>query len=1088
MHCHKLQLIDAQKKSEYQSVLGSTISALRAKKIVTFALVATVVLLISINGRAQTNLSSITGTLTDNTGAVVANCQIAVTNLSTTAIRSAVTDGKGFYSVTALPIGSYKVVASCTGFKTSTSVVDLTLSGATTNFMLTIGSLEQNVTVNAATGSVALQTDNHVVSQSFSPEQLTTLPNTNGVSVLSIAVLGPSSQAGTDEPTPGDVAVFNQTTSSVNIAGLGIARTEFLQDGVDNINLLTQTANVVSTVEASAGVTTMLNGSPARFTEPAVVDVITRGGTNQFHGLLYDFLQNNDLNATNYFAVTKPPLRYNLFGGDLGGPIIRNKVFGFFDYSGLRSHTDAVSQNRVPTLAERSGDFSNDNISQTIYDPATYNAATGSISPFPGNIVPAARIDSFAKLWLPLYPLPNFPLGATNINYVANVPTISNSDEEISRVDWNASTKDQVAATFFHYTRTQATASIVPDLFGSIFDSSGTNAMLQLTHVFNANIVNIAKAAYNRSDVVESEYGAGAKNYATEYGLNNVNSLPQQWAPPTVSVSNYTSFGNPYTPDGALQNRFQYADEVDWKLGNHTVAFGGEFVRTQFNGFWVIANNGIYNFDGSATSQYVNGQRSSTSTGNAFADFLLGFPQSSSTANGTTVGAFRESQVEGYIQDDWKLSQRLTLNLGMRYSFDNPPIDKNGLSALYVVPTNRLIRGNWNTNYNDWGPRFGFAWNADSKMVIRGGYGIYYAPILYNSLQFQLMYSPNFTTQNKLIDIADPVSTQDQFGLPSSGVTTWGITKVLKDQSAQEWNLSLEQSLNENTLLTIAYIGDVLRHEATFADVNQPDALSPGNTSGILDVSPQPLASSTLTYQVNLYNAGYNALAASLNRRYANGLQFLASYTWSKAMDIVDGDNETVQNFYHPGLQRSPAAFDRTNNFLLSGTYDIPVGQGRRFANNSGWLSREVIGGWRLSIIQQLATGQPITIGANNTADTSTNHAMYAREVCNPNDGFTKTRFTFFNSACFVQPPPGTYGTSRDAVRVPGVNPTNLSLFKSFDIYKEHQLQFRVDAFSALNHPMFGQGTQSVTAPNLGQLTYEASGQRTLQVSLKYQF
>jgi hypothetical protein len=205
-------------------------------------------------------------------------------------------------------------------------------------------------------------------------------------------------------------------------------------------------------------------------------------------------------------------------------------------------------------------------------------------------------------------------------------------------------------------------------------------------------------------------------------------------------------------------------------------------------------------------------------------------------------------------------------------------------------------------------------------------------------------------------------------------------------------------------------------------------------------------------------------------------------------MDIIDGDNETLQDFHDPKLQWSPAAFDRTNNFLFSGVYDLPVGQGMRFANNKGWISRDLLGGWRLAIIQQIASGQPISVTAKNTADISTNHAMFAQETCNPRDGFIRTRFTFFNAGCFAQPAVGHYGTTRDAVRVPGVNPTNISLFKSFPTFGEQQLQFRVDGFSLLNHPEFGQGSQIVSAPNLGQLTYEASGVRTLQVALKYIF
>jgi hypothetical protein len=227
-----------------------------------------------------------------------------------------------------------------------------------------------------------------------------------------------------------------------------------------------------------------------------------------------------------------------------------------------------------------------------------------------------------------------------------------------------------------------------------------------------------------------------------------------------------------------------------------------------------------------------------------------------------------------------------------------------------------------------------------------------------------------------------------------------------------------------------------------------------------------------------------------LQRRYASGLQFLLSYTWSKAMDIADGDNTNIENIYHPRLTYSPASFDRTNNVLLSGVYDLPFGPGQRFDNGGGLLNREVLGGWKLSFIQQLASGQPVSVTANNTADTSYAHSMYALETCNPKSGFTRTRFLNFNPACFAQPAPGIYGTTRNvsATRQPGLYPTNLSLFKAFPIFGEHELQFRADAFSVFNHPEFGGGSANAGSPSLGLLTTEASGLRTMQLSLKYQF
>lgn len=1037
------------------------------------------------DGTAQANLSTITGTVTDSTGAVIPECTIIITSTATTAVRKATTDGNGFYTVPALSPGSYTVAAARPGFKTSTSTVDLTLNGVTANFTLIPGGTTESVTVTANSGTVALGAESHDISVSFANQQLMDLPNTNGVSALSIAVLGPASQPGTDEPVTGDVAFFGEIHNAVNLEGLGITRTEFLQDGMTNLNLLTGTANVVATAEASSDVTTILNNAPASYTEPAVINIITQGGSNRFHGLAYDYFQNNALNAVNYFATTTPALHYNLFGGDIGGPLLKNKVFGFFDYSGLRSTSGVLTQARVPTLDERNGNFTADNV--TIYDPLTYNQATGTTTPFPNDTIPANRYDAFANLWLKLYPLPNYPLGSANVNYVTNLPGQSNSDEEISRVDWNQSDKQQITGTFFHSTQTSGTDSLVPNLFGAFIDTSGTNAMIQDTYVIAPTITNTAWIGYNRGRDYETQLGVGAEDYAQSYGLKNVSPPSSLALPPAVAITNFTLLNDTaYAPDGALQNRFQYADALNWKLSRHTLTIGAQFVRDQFDPQWVLFNNGLYSFTGTATAQYTGGSPNTASSGNAFADFLLGYPDIADVGMGITVGQFREWDVAGYVQDDWNVAPKLTLNLGLRYDFSNPPVDKNGRSALYNLTLNAPVPGSWDTNYNDWGPRVGFAWSAINKLVIRGGYGIYYAPIIYNGLQYELLWAPQFVVQTKSLDIANPINTENQFGPSATGVSGYTIQKRLKDQSAQEWNLNIQNSLNDNTLFTIAYIGNVMRHEAAAINSNQAYARASGVTSGMLTVTPQPLVGVVQT-QANIYNANYNALAVSLQHRYAHGFQLVGNYTWSKAMDYVDGDNDDPADIYNLGLYYAPAAFDRTNNFLVSGIYDLPVGPGRRFAPVNRIISN-MIGGWRLSFIQQLASGQPVSILALNLSDPS-GWAEYAEEVCNPTKGFTRTRFTFFNAGCFVQPPPGEYGSARNAVRQPGLYPTDLSLFKGFSIFGEQRLEMRLDGFNVFNHPIFGSPTPAViTSPNLGQLTEEASGLRTMQVSLRYSF
>jgi Carboxypeptidase regulatory-like domain len=1035
-------------------------------------------------GYAQMDLAAITGTVMDNTGAVIPSCQIEVKNVATSAIRTTPTNAQGNYSVPSLPVGSYEITITAAGFQTVKSTVDLALTGATANFRLNVASTSSQVTVEGSASQIQLQSDSHDVSQVVNSVQLTTLPN-SGRNLINTATLGPASQPGTDMVNNGgDVGFFNQTSNAAYIAGLDNYHTLFLQDGVENINLLDQTANILASVEAVQEVETTLNNAPARFAQPAVINVITKSGTNKFHGTAYDFLQNDAFNARNWYSTSVPIERYNLFGANLGGPILKNRLFGFFDYSGLRNGSAGLFTGRVPTLAERGGDFSAD---PTIYDPATYNAATGTSLPFPNNVIPNDRFNQFANLWLPNYPDPNTPLTSNNVNYIENLPNSNNYDEYLGRGDWNINPQNQLLGSIVQKNGLIGGSSITPDLFGIDFSSKGVNAMIEETATISPNIVNVGKIGYNRSIVNRTQEGAGAKNYAVYYGLLGLNAAPVQWAPPYIGINGYAGLGDPYSPQGATQNRFQYADEVNWRVGNHNLYFGAQFVRTQFYGYWVVNNNGNYTFAGNATAQYAAG--AVNTIGNGFADFLLGYPESAIAAVGVSADPFRSTAVSGYIQDDWKILPSLTLNIGLRYDFPQPPYDIKHHAAVITPDLTRYVVGATNSNYNDWGPRFGFAY-SHKDYVFRGGYGIYYAGNQWENLQFQLLYPPNVTQKSYQFSITNqqPIQTAVSTSGPGAGLLSpFAMPESFKDPSAQEWNLNIERSLGANTRLVVGYLGNVARHVESRADINQPYALSPGNTSGILDVRPNPNYS-FIYGEVGRAPANYNALIASADRRFAHGLQFLASYTWSKSMDLLDGDNGNITNQYNPGLSYAPAGWDRTNNFILSGVYDLPVGPGRQFASTDNWFNRLVIGGWQFSGIYLLASGQPIQVSAVNNTDGSPYVTIWANKICDTNSGFQKTRFHIFNATCLAQPPNGVYGVGgRYAGRNPRENTESLSLSKAFKIYESHELEFRAEAFGAFNHPIFFAGGGVVGTPGLGQVT-SAGGQRVGQFALRYTF
>ena len=387
-------------------------------------------------------------------------------------------------------------------------------------------------------------------------------------------------------------------------------------------------------------------------------------------------------------------------------------------------------------------------------------------------------------------------------------------------------------------------------------------------------------------------------------------------------------------------------------------------------------------------------------------------------------------------------------------------------------------------------PRVGFSYKASASTAIRGGYGIYYAPILYNNLQFMLLYSPNVVAQSYTLNITSPKNIQNLFianppSIPGQG--GYSINPILKDTSTQEWNLNVERTLGSSTMLTVQYLGNVTRHQSARADLNQPIALSAGNTSGKLDVRPFPSAG-PINGQLNAYSANYHALGVKLDRRLSKGVQVLVAYTFQKALDNIDGDNSNIQSLYRPSLTYGPASFLRKNDLNISPIYYLPFGPGQRFLNSNNIFNREIVGGWELAGLQYFASGQPISVSANNNADTSSNHPTYANLTCNPTQNFHRTRFNIFNPACFAQPGAGQYGTTRSVGSQPGIFQTNLSAIKNFSIAGEHQLQFRAEAFNLFNHPLFSTGGGGITSPTLGVATSQSNSSRTMQFALRYSF
>jgi outer membrane receptor protein involved in Fe transport len=1035
---------------------------------------------------SQVAQGGLNGAVTDPSGGVLAGCNIKVESTSNGTTRSVQTNASGLYSILQLQPGSYTVTAQLQGFKTATAPVAVAVGTTVTlDFRMELGSVSENVNVSAQSGTVALAQDSHQISTTLASDSLQAIP-VNGQNFLSIAATAPGVQSSLDSIQSTDTTFYKTGVNQLVTGGQGLGTVDYLLDGVINLALLSQSENVVPSIESIQEVVVEQNGMSARFGNPGVVNVVTKSGSNSVHGQAYDFLQNDAFNARNYFAVTVPTLRYNQFGANVGAPIIKNRLFAFFDYSGLRENAPTVVSTLVPTAQERQGNFQADGI--TIYDPLTYNPTIGTISPFPNDTIPAARISEFATKFLPYFPLPTGPT-VNGVNFQENTPNTTTQNQYLGRIDYTPTEKDTIYGEIIDNNAPITSASINGPTFNLLNTFRGVSAFVQDIHTFSPMLLNTARVGYNRSVTYRILQGAGSQDFATYFMLGNIAPNLDQSEPPSASISGCCSAGDAFSPQGATQNLFQYSDEVNWTRGPHQFFFGAELDRIQFKGGWVIWNNGQYNFSGQYTSNHLSG--TDLILGPGLADFLLGFTSSADGGIGDTQGDFREWDTALYFQDNWKINAKLTVNLGLRYQYDQPSRDITGHASVYDLATQTRRVGPWNANHLNFSPRLGFAYSLNPATVLRGGYGIYFSQHYNNELQFTLANPPNYSLQTPVFPINQLVPVEDAFtGAPGpSGLSPFIMSTSMPTPYTNQWNLNIQRSLGADYLATIAYVGNAGHHLPVRFNPNQAAVDSnPANPTPVDSRRPYPSVGDFMAdFDVSWSN--YNALQASLQKSFTNGLLFLANYTYSRSLNISDTTGGNPENGLYIRSSYGPANFDRPNVFKLSGAYELPFGTGKPLMRNANRLLDEAIGGWQASGFMYSQSGNPFTVNATDLSNTGSDHDQFANRSCKtyynvPN----RSVFNWFNTSCFAQPPVGTLGTyGRDYLRAPRNTNVDFSVIKRFPITEKRWLEFHADAFSVFNHPLFSTGDVSITDPTFGQIR-TAAGSRVLQFALKVVF
>ncbi len=1069
----------------------------------------------------NTNSGEIRGTVTDQSGASIPGVNVTILNTQTGVSRDLVSNGSGVYDAVSIITGTYTVTFSAPGFsKLVRSGIEITVNPVTVDGQLSVGSAQTQVSVTEQVG--LLQTENSEQSTTFEAKTMQTLPNV-GQDWQNFTRLLPGAAG-----SGGGVAVNGNMPYYSN----------FLADGA-NVSL-PHSANFDSMVfETVAEVQMETSTFSAQYGVGGIVlNQISKSGTNQFHGSAYEYFQNDFLNASNTFSHTVGRLRYDNFGGSVGGPIIKNKAFFYFNADKIVQNTTASFSNTYPTAAMRAGNFSDPAFASTpIYDPLTHTQ-------FPNNIIPPNRLDPLALRFQTLYPNPTGP-GFTN-NLIALLPSSNPFMKYFGRADYTVSDKNRLTMSVTY--RDNPAYNPAPDfpLDTTTSDIGSVNAQISDVWTPTANTVNEFRFGYTRQSNVFLPASIN-RNIPQALGWNYAEA---NIAPSIFINGTCCSNLNAGTSAIYIENSFEPSDVVTLIRGKHILKFGGEVLMFQDNSTpWGNVNAGGFTFSGVFTQSTPN----SGVGGLGYADFLLGYVQRWNASNTPIVG-FRQKSPQVFIQDDWKLTPKLTVNLGLRYQIQGAwsevhnrlgVFDPNLLNPATNTLGAMRFGGNLEApDYKVFLPRVGFAYSPRSNTVVRGGFGIY----AYGwSVDTYVGGAEGFGSDSRgsLNSNTNPVFILSQANYanlnyvgPSRSPSAYNgqdvnyvpyHTPVARNY---QYNFSIQQQFGGGTMIQAAYVGSHGTNLSFPVDINQVPANRLAQSAAVSSTpgAQQAFRPYPQFTQINgnTFNAlsWYNSAQFTFAKRMSRGLQFDANYTWSRLLDEQDSSGwgsrdggQVYQDANNPRANYGPSNFDIPHMFKGDLTYQLPFGKGRTFMNRSGVLDA-VLGGWQVSTIFVFETGRPFTfvVGTANSSGSLTNnnpYYTYPNVIGDPNvanqttsawyNGCTVTAQRNIPSGCtnpaFSIPAPGAFGNSgRNTFRGPGIEDVDFSIGKNFAIPLPREtgdLQIRFDAVNGLNHANYDLPNGQVGTGGAGQINsltnnYNSNlnpfGSRRLQLGARFSF
>jgi hypothetical protein len=1105
----------------------------------TFCFMAATLLVVS-RCQAQVASAELTGNVLDSSGAAIPGATVTATNVDTGIAHTTASEKGGDYVLTSLPPGNYTLTVEAPGFsKLEQSGIDLQINQqARLELTLKVGQAAETVSVTGH--PPLLEAESSSVGTVINQQLVNELP-LNGRNFVQLATLSPGVN-GVGESTTGTIMGGGRPDdrragSEIFSNGNREGDNNFLFDGVDNNERLTLSITLRPAVDAvrEFKIQTNLYSADVGRNSGAVIDVVSKSGTNQLHGSLFEFLRNSDVDARTYFntaGTSFPTFRLNQFGGSLGGPVViprvyhgRDKTFFFVDYEGSRNSIQVFERGNIPTLRMRQGDFGELLPSTLIYDPLTTipnpaKAGTFLRTPFPNNIIPQDRWDPIAARMINAYPTPTST--ARLNNYSMPRIQVQNYDQGDVRIDEQITAKDSVFARWsIQNTDTVSPStyvqSTIPGIstpvslsdeasFAGVSHQPTQHVATSYVRVISPTLVNDFRVGFNRYrlDYVPINFTPGG-GLGNELGVANSNVTPREQNLPIFSPSNYLGVGQSRSlPLYRRENTFQELDNLTWTKGAHTFKIGADFRRRQLTIYQTNEGNGRFNF----SPAFTDSREPAGKGGDAAASFLLGYPTLDAHDYNYQFPGIRMNEFGMYFADDYRATKNLTLNYGLRWDYFSPPDEAfNRWSNFSPVTGQYLVAGVNGVGptagvlkyWPNFGPRFGFAYQAFAHTVFRGGVGLFYNASGSESGNMRLARNLPFglTLQTTPGDVTVGPTVSEGFPAlqpiiipPTPNGTATAVAPNFRPSYAEQFNGVVEHEIVPlEMVLKFAGVGNLGRHLQDTWNANQA---IPGSTS---TVSRRPLygvdpLQSDVNYYLSDGFAEYFAFQFTADKRLSRGVSALLGYTYSHAIDDVPlefgggdaGPNPQDPRFPH---EVSNSIIDQRHRLTLSYLWAFPFGKGQKYLN-SGGVSDILLGGWQMNGILFTQTGlwfSPVLQTSTTNTGTSSRPDVIGPVV------YPKTLLRWFSPSAYATPAPYTYGDAgRNSIVGPGRTNYDASLFKNFAIREQMLVQFRFEAFNAFNHPQFGYPNSTVGNAQVGQITSIVGNARNLQASLRFQF